>query len=259
MYAISIVDTYRIITIPTNLSITGIIVFATYYKRTYVKNFFNHNTYCINKCHKGGILMTHSFSNEQPNTAQNQQQSLNHGGHEMMDMHETIAEIIAGLNLSMILRPQVKDPELLNILDRQYNFTLGTYNTIVESYNTGHDPTVPTGRYQMETGNNFTYGLKPGQPKKPMQNANEINDEIISGFLLGSAKGAAKCMAGAALEVTNPVVRRVVADSIPNFIEMGYELSIYQNKHGYYQVPQYTQQDMQTMLNAFATSTNPLH
>lgn len=203
--------------------------------------------------------MSQSFSNEQPNTPHNQQQSLNHGGHEMMDIKETIGEIIAGLNQSIVLRPHVKCQELLSILDRQYNFTLGAYNTIVESYNTGHDPTVPTGRYQMETGNNFTYGLKPGQPKKPMQNASDINDEMISGFLLGAKKGAAKCMTAAALETTNPVVRRVVADSIPNFIEMGYELSIYQNKHGYYQVPQYSQQDMQTMLSAFATSNNPLH
>ena len=204
--------------------------------------------------------MSESFSNEQPSTSSfNHQQSLNHGGHEMMDMHETIGEIIAGLNQSLLLRPHVKDPELLNILDRQYNFTLGTYNTIVESYQTGHDPSVPTGRYQMETDNNFTYGLNPSQPKKPIRNANEINDEMISGFLLGAQKGAAKCMTVAALETTNPVVRRVVADSIPNFIEMGYELSIYQNKHGYYQVPQYAEQDMRAMLDAFATSTNPLH
>ena len=64
-------------------------------------------------------------------------------------------------------------------------------------------------------------------------------------------------MTTAALETTNPVVRRVVADSIPNCIEMGYELSIYQNKHGYYQVPQYSQQDMQAMLNAYDTTSNP--
>ena len=120
--------------------------------------------------------MTQSFSNEQPNTSHNHQQSFNHGGHEMMDVRETISEIIAGLNQSMILRPHIKDPELLSILDRQYNFSLGAYNTIVESFNTGHDPSVPTGRYQMETGNNFTYGLKPSPPKKPMQNARAIRD-----------------------------------------------------------------------------------
>lgn len=205
------------------------------------------------------FFLSQSFYNESSDASLNQQQSFNHGGHELMDMHETIGEIIACLNQSILLRPLVKDQELLSILDRQYNFTLGMYNTIVESHNTGHDPSVPTGRYQMETGNNFTYGLNPSQPKKPMQNANEVNDEIISGFLLGVQKGIAKCMTAAATETTNPVVRRVVADSIPNCIEMAYETSIYQNKHGYYQVPQYTKQDMQTMLNAFATTTNPLH
>ncbi len=204
--------------------------------------------------------MSQSFYNESSDpTSFNQQQSLNHGGHEVMDMHETIGEIIAGLNQCIILRPHVQDPELLSILDRQYNFTLGMYNTIVESFKTGHDPSVPTGRYQMETGNDFKYGLTPSQPKKPMQNANEINDETISGFLLGAQKGAAKCMTAAATETTNPVVRRVVADSIPNCIEMAYELSIFQNKHGYYQVPQYSQQDMRAMLDSFATTTNPLH
>jgi spore coat protein CotF len=33
---------------------------------------------------------------------------------------------------------------------------------------------------------------------------------------------------------------------------MGYELSIYQNKHHYYQVPQLAEQDMNTYRNAFA-------
>jgi spore coat protein CotF len=56
----------------------------------------------------------------------------------------------------------------------------------------------------------------------------------------------------AALETTNPVVRRVLADSVPNCIEMAYELSSYQNKNHYYQVPQLSQQDMNQMQNAFA-------
>jgi spore coat protein CotF len=46
----------------------------------------------------------------------------------------------------------------------------------------------------------------------------------------------------AACEITNPVVRRVFSATIPNCIEMAYELSIYQNKHHYYQVPQLAQQ-----------------
>ena len=42
---------------------------------------------------------------------------------------------------------------------------------------------------------------------------------------------------------------------IPNYIEMAYELFLYQNKHQYYQVPQFSEQYMQTIVNSFTTST----
>ncbi len=177
---------------------------------------------------------------------------MNHGGHELFDLHEVIGATIAALNQSMLLRPMVKDPELLDILDRQYRFTLDEYNITVEALNTGMDPSHPTTSYKMKQSNDFVYGMKPGPPKKPILNASEVTDEIISGYLLGSAKAGATLKASAALETCNPVVRRVVADSIPNCIEMAYELAIYQNKHHYYQVPQLAEQDMNALLNSFA-------
>lgn len=179
---------------------------------------------------------------------------MNHGGHELFDVHEALSGAIASLDQAMLLRPHVQDPELLDILDRQYRFTLDEYNITVECFKSGTDPSHPTGSYKMKEGNDFIYGMKPSQPKKPLQNASEINDEIISGFLLGSAKANATMKAATSLETTNPVVRRVLADSIPNCIEMAYELSIYQNKHHYYQVPQLAQPDMQQLLTAFAPS-----
>ncbi|MBO1912104.1 spore coat protein, partial [Microvirga sp. 3-52] len=90
-----------------------------------------------------------------------------------------------------------------------------------------------------------------------IQSESEISDEIISGFMLDAAKTAASGKTMAALETCNPVLRRVLADSIPNCIEMAYELAIYQNKHHYYQVPQLAQQDMQQLLNSFATGGQP--
>lgn len=74
---------------------------------------------------------------------------------------------------------------------------------------------------------------------------------MISGILLGAVKGCATNCTTAALETTNLAVRRVLADSVPNFIELGYELSIYQNQHLVYQVPQLDQQDAQTILQNF--------
>lgn len=199
------------------------------------------------------------MQNNESNQSRNMQggtvpPSANHGGHELFDVHEVLSSTIGRLNQMMILRPHVKDTELLDILDRQYRFTLDEYNITVEAFKTGKDPTHPTGTYQMQEQNDFIYGMKPGQPKKPMQANEEITDEMISGFLLGSAKTGATGRAAAALETCNPVLRRVLADSIPNCIEMAYELSIYQNKHHYYQVPQLAPQDMQNILNSYATS-----
>ncbi|MFF3102976.1 spore coat protein [Viridibacillus arvi] len=181
---------------------------------------------------------------------------MNHGGHEVLDMHETLSETVAMLNHAVLLRPHVQDPELLDILDRQYNFSLDEYNITVESFRGGRDPSHPTGSYKMKLNHDFIYGLEPSQPKKPMSNASELNDEMISGYLLGGHKQLASCKATTALETTNPVTRRVLADSIPNCIEMAYELSLYQNKHKYYQVPQLDGKDMQELLNAFAPAPN---
>ncbi|WP_330502154.1 spore coat protein [Peribacillus frigoritolerans] len=177
---------------------------------------------------------------------------LNHGGHEVFDVHEVLSGAIGTLNTYTLLRQHVQDQELLDILDRQYQFIKDEYNISLECFQTGQDPSKPTQSYKMNQGNDFIYGLTPTQPKKPLQSVSEITDECISGLMLAAVKSAASMKAMAALEITNPVVRRVFADSVPNCIEMAYEISIYQNKHHYYQVPQLAQQDMQQMMNSYA-------
>jgi spore coat protein CotF len=177
---------------------------------------------------------------------------MNHGGHEVFDVQEVLTGAIDALNTYTLLSPHVKDPELKDILNRQFQFMQQEYNTTVECFKTGQDPSTPTQSYKMNQGNDFVYGLKPSQPKKPFQSASEMTDECISSLMLGAVKASAPMKTMAALETTNPVVRRVLADSVPNCIEMAYEISLYQNKHHYYQVPQLAQQDMQQMVNAFA-------
>lgn len=180
---------------------------------------------------------------------------MNHGAHEVLDVHEVLSGAVGTMNEYMMLRSHVKDQELRDILDRQYQFMQQEYNTTVDCFQSGQDPAVPTQSYKMKQGNDFIYGLTPTQPKKPMQSPSEINDAFISGAMLGAVKSTASMKTMAALESTNPVVRRVLADSIPNCIEMAYELSIYQNKHHYYQVPQFSQQDMQQMMQSYAPAT----
>lgn len=179
---------------------------------------------------------------------------LNHGGHEVFDVHEVLAGAINTLNTYTMLSQHVKDPELRDILLRQKQFMSEEYNITLECFRTGQDPSKPTQSYKMSQDNDFTYGMKPSQPKKPMLSATEICDQSISLSMLNAVKSGAVTKTTAALESTNPVVRRVLADSLPNCIEMAYEISIYQNKNGFYQVPQLPQQDMQQMLNGYAPS-----
>lgn len=203
------------------------------------------------------------MQNQQGQTHQNMHTGtvppqMNHGGHEVFDVHEVLSGAIGTMDSYMLLRQHVKDPELLDILNRQYQFMQEEYNITVECFKSGQNPSKPTQSYKMTQGNDFIYGLTPSQPKKPVQSPAELTDACVSGIMLGSVKSGASMKTMAACEVTNPVVRRVLADSVPNCIEMAYELSIYQNKHHYYQVPQLAQQDMQQLLNAYAPAQGML-
>lgn len=181
---------------------------------------------------------------------------LNHGGHEIMDCHEVLSGTVGSLNQYTLLSKYVKDPELMDIMNRQYQFIQDEYNITVDCFRSGQEPAKPTGTYMMKQNNDsITYGLSPKQPKKPIQSEMEMSEEIVAGCLLSACKTSASAKTKAACETTNPVVRRVLADSIPNCIEMAYELSIWQNKRQAYQIPQFSQQDMQQILNWYAPST----
>lgn len=192
--------------------------------------------------------------NQQQNFQQSDQiaPQMNHGGHELFDAHEAIGGLIGGMEQALFYEQHIQDPELKSMLQRHKGFQSQLYNTIVQTLKTGQDPTTPTQVYEMTENNDVLYGMAPSQPKSPAQSLNEINDECITGFMMGALKSCASAFTTTAFETTNPVLRRVFADSIPNIIEMGYELFLYQNKHQYYQVPQLKQEDMMQYINGFA-------
>ncbi|GAA0344708.1 spore coat protein [Bacillus carboniphilus] len=176
----------------------------------------------------------------------------NHGGHELFDAHEVISCLTGTIDQYVMYRQYVKDQELLNIMDRQQSFITNQYNRVVETLSTGQKPSIQATTYNMNQTHDVTYGLKPSQPKKPAQTVSDITEECVSSLLASAVKSVCTGTTMAALETTNPVLRRVFADSIPNFIELGYELFLYQNKHHYYQVPQLSMQDQTQMMQSYA-------
>ncbi|MFC7320786.1 spore coat protein [Halobacillus campisalis] len=176
---------------------------------------------------------------------------VSHGGHELFDAHEVIASTISVLDQYQMYEQHIQDAELKKILTNQTEFLTQLYNIMVECLQTGQKPSQSTHIYNMSQNNDVVYGMKPGQPKKPNQSVNDLTDQGLSAYMLGQAKGLASLMSMTALEMTNPVIRRVVGDSVPNLIEMSYEIFLYQNKRGYYQVPQLAAQDLTQMTNSY--------
>lgn len=197
-------------------------------------------------------------------TLQNQQQNpnmqnstqmpaqQNHGGHELFDTHELLSGLTGGMEQYLLYEQHIQDPALKTMLQQHKTFLTQLYNTIVETLQSGQDPAVKTQTYNMAQSNDVIYGLQPSTPTSPAQSVNELNDQCVSGFMMGVLKSCASSFTMTSLETTNPVLRRVYADSIPNLIEMAYEVFLYQNKNQYYQVPQLKQEDMQTLTHSFA-------
>ncbi|MBM7554267.1 spore coat protein [Thalassobacillus pellis] len=184
--------------------------------------------------------------------SENMAPNMSHGGHEMFDAHEVISGVMGMLNQYKMYEQQIQDQELKDMLMRQSAFTTELYNTMIECFQSGQKPSQSTHVYKMTQSNDVVYGIQPTQPKQPIQSAGELTDTEYASFMLGQVKGLSSVMAMAATEITNPVLRRVIADSVPNMIEMSYEIFLYQNKQGNYQVPQLAQQDMTQMMQSYA-------
>ncbi len=183
--------------------------------------------------------------------------SANHGGHDLFDAHEVISGLIGILDQYQLYDSMIKNPELKGILQHHTHFMTVLYNSLVETLTTGNKPAQSTQVYEMTSSHDVIYGISPSQPKKPITTATEINDQGLSGYMLGHVKAASSLLAMSALEVTHPVLRRMFADSVPNFIEMAYEIFLFQNRHHYYQVPQLKPEDAAAMLESFSPAAPP--
>lgn len=196
-------------------------------------------------------MLKNNTQQDQYQSSEQVQPTLNHGAHEIFDVQETLKSLIAAQNQFTYWKSQIKDGQLKQVVEKQHAYLIDVYNTLLDSFQTGNAPNQVTYPYEMKLVHDFTFGLRQQTPLAPIEAPTAVNDALISGILLGSVKTCATHCTTAALECTNPVVRRVVADSVPNLIELGYELSIYQNQHHIYQVPLLKEADSSMIIQNF--------
>lgn len=184
--------------------------------------------------------------------------ALQFGGPELINVDASmgaLVEAIEHLNLSLA---QIQDKQLSGIATRQRDYMMNIYHVILETLQTAAEPSNKINDYNMVFEHPKTsFGLTQKPPKKPIQQATELTDECISSSILSHLKGIAVSFTTTSLEATNPVLRRVFADAIPNIIEMAYEAFLYQNQKSYYEVPQYSGADMLMILNSYGKIANP--
>src|SRR5699024_2362423 len=133
---------------------------------------------------------------------QNQQQNFtdttqlppqqHYGGHDMFDAHEALSSLTGALDQCVLYEQHIQDPELQTMSQKHRAFCSQLYNTIVDTYKSGQEPAVDTQSNKIDQNNKVMYGMQPSsQPSTPIQSASKINDEKISGFMMGSLKSAA--------------------------------------------------------------------
>lgn len=188
------------------------------------------------------------------------QSKQTNGGHELLDADEAIDTMLGALEQFVLYEQHAQDQELLAIIQKQKAYLSQMYNSIVDSLQSGLEPKTIVENYAIDHISMVSYGLSPAQAKSPAQTVSEINDECVSSYIMGNLKAIASAFTTTALEVTNPVLRRLFADHIPNVIELAYEIFLYQNRKGYYEVALLPQQEMQRIKNGFApTQPNMSH
>lgn len=200
--------------------------------------------------------MLQKNNNQQQQMAQGQAQMMqsntSFGGYELFHIDDALGALVVHMEQYNIYKDHIQDNTLVTMLQNQHTFITQLYNTVLDTLASGKDPAVKTKTYMMQEGNETKYGLSKSAPKKPIHSLNEINDECISTFMLDHLKSLASHFTMTAIEATNPVMRRIFADSVSNVIEMAYELYLYQNKQGHYEIAQLDPQQTQIIQQKYA-------
>ena len=185
---------------------------------------------------------TFNKNNQQGNVA-------NFGAHECLESHEILTDTINGINQFELYRPHVKDQQLGQILDRQINFMIQEYNSLVNYlHNSGRNTGSP---YRGQSNFSPKLGLRNPSPENPNTNINQLNDRDIASGMLGCAKSSAIFATIASLECTDPNLRNLMKNCIISKVDMAYEIFQYMNQMGFYQVPTMQDNTTQTMINTY--------
>lgn len=180
------------------------------------------------------------------------------GAHEVLEVSEILTEKMNMINHMSLYEQEAQDEQLRSMIRRHMDAAIQSYDLMVaytHDYSARHgmQPPYPQPDAQMER---LKYGLRNPQPVAP-QRTGRFNDEMISTALLTMHKASAACHIQRGLEVTDPSLRQMFVNGAVTCFNQAYEVFLYMNQRGTYQVPTMQDHTAKTMLHAYQPMNNP--
>ncbi|MFS0638597.1 spore coat protein [Mesobacillus foraminis] len=158
------------------------------------------------------------------------------GAHEVLELHEVLEETVSAIHQFRLYQPHVQDDDLRTLISTQLTFMLSEYDYLVslsesisntkgEVYKR-HNPKVDP-----------VYGLDGPHMIYPKPSLPQMTDRDVASGMLQALKSGAVMKKRASLEIASRPLRDALQQASQNCSEQAYEVFLYMNRRGYYQVP----------------------
>jgi spore coat protein CotF len=174
------------------------------------------------------------------------------GAHETMEVHECLLEKVNMITHFNIYAKEVKNPQLLDMIVRHQQEEIASYNEIVNITrgNNGFTPVPPNTNVVGANNQQIRYGMNNPPQFSPQSDANLSDREIAIAMLL-CHKNAARNGTQAALEAADPNLRLALLNSAATCVNQAYEVFLFMNRQGLYQVPAFKNQTTEAIFNIY--------
>lgn len=181
-----------------------------------------------------------------------------YGAHETMEAHEVLCETINMIDHLAMYAAQCDDAQLVQILQRHIDQALQNYNNLVEYTHDYVQPANTAGQQAPAVEpSQIKYGLNNPAERAPQLRTSTMSSRQIAQAALTAHKNSAKNQMCAALECADPNVRQMMMNGAITCERAAYEIFLYMNEKGWYQVPTLDQHTAKTFLHSYQAINQP--
>ncbi len=176
-----------------------------------------------------------------------------------MEAHEVLNEKINMINHFRLYAQACQNQELKQMIDRHLQTAIQSYNQLIaytHDYSAARPGQMPYQMPQIQP-QQIQYGLRQPSPQTPQMNG-RLNDPQIASAMLICHKNSAKNQMAASLECADPRVREMLVNGAVTCANQAYEVFLWMNNNGIYQVPTMQDHTAKTYLHSYMpTQTQP--